>query len=577
MKGEGKNRKYITDGLGQFSIKCYHFISKRELKTKDFFEKCSISKLNNFNDGIVIATAKRMRRIDVTFKKSAEHTCIIEDENNPASNYIETVLNILPHFKTKPSMLVVDSTGDLFKKNYKSLTNAGYKVSVVGPCETQNSICFNPFQAVLDRLDEIRKPMEAFAGGYIVAGKKHKELVEAEAAKIIRLETLWNEIYDYLSDVINTIFSQEHEPDLEFDYISNEIILKLALSIINNIILGKSKPKDLCLSNIYNILNNVENVDGVEALRKHIEEGSSLNIARSSQRLINITGSEIKKQALKLSCFLVDFLSDGYITVDDEIKFSDFEDQPNVIFLTLSGSDVLKKTSSLFLTLAYRSLTDIAESNSWQNLNEGFLVRPFYFILNYLDKQNELLRLEDMISNEQSFKIYFLLSINSLVRLREIYGEQKTQKILERINIKIIKSSLCLKSFLDNTTDVRCELDNTGSRSNFVSSSIEKFFNKNANNALIMASNFNVIKSRFLQCLTAPNIGLSEDEAHKVSVAICKVSEADKTTRLNEQMHIEGDCGISLLDDFDLLVKQLARQTALHLTLIREFFNKTNI
>jgi len=431
-----------------------HFMTNAEIDRSTSFARTDISKLHTFADGIPLRAVETKKGMEIVFLKQPIHGNVIGSTGTgKTTGFINPIIQLFPRFKTKPSLIVTDPKGELFRNHAEYLKSQGYTVLCVDYRNPYQSAKVNPFAHVIDRIREIKSSIQFDKGKYHVGDTVYLELTEAEKNVEVRRQTLRDEINNYLMDIVETLFASEAKAkDPFWDEGARGFILAMLCALSDDVIHGKMPEEKLCLHNLYYLLSTyASSEEGIATLREYIQEHKDNLFAFSNAQTVLTAPTETQGGLIATMSRFYNFLSDGGIrcmTSGNDLSFADFDKVPTAVFVIYP--DELKSRHrfvSLFLVQAYKVLVNTAERNMRRGLTDDMkLLRNCYFIMDEFGNLPRLHNFDDTLSIARSRKIFFLCVLQSYAQLDTIYGEKPAEKILSQLQIKIFIGTDDLKT-----------------------------------------------------------------------------------------------------------------------------------
>jgi type IV secretion system protein VirD4 len=429
--------------LRENDISDSHFMSDKELDLSPSFVRAKLSSLGRYDDGIPVRAVVRGKKTEIVFKQEPIHANVIGSTGTgKTTGFIDPVIQIFPRFRTKPCLVITDPKGELFRKHSEYLKKQGYTVQCLDYRNPYRSGKTNPFQPVLDRIEEMRRAIQNDKGKYVVAGKTYATYPEAENAAKARRQTLWDEINVYLDDIAQTLFPTEDRNQPTWEDGARELILALFYALTDDVLSGKMPPEKLCLHNVYFLLSSYVNETGIEELRAYFEaHKSNLQAYSKAQTVLTATERQLSSYLSTMMRY-VNFLADAGIrcmTSGNDISFSAFDKAPTAVFVIFPDEMIVRhRFVALFLIQAYKMLVNVAERNMQAGLTDDMkLLRNCYFVMDEFGNLPKLQRFDDVTSIARSRKIFFLCVLQSYTQLDTVYTEKPAEKILSQLQIKI--------------------------------------------------------------------------------------------------------------------------------------------
>ncbi|MDR3186443.1 MAG: hypothetical protein LBU04_06555 [Christensenellaceae bacterium] len=395
-------------------------MNKRK-KGSQLFKHIKISSLRHCTDGVPVCVTKKLCCNSVVMKKEPVNVNVVDEiANESTSGYADLLITLMSRFKTKPCMMVVDPSGELYQKHSKFLLKNNIKINVINFQEDCAQNDLNLFEPVLSRIEELKKPIVAFSGGYVVAFKKYETLAEANKAKEARVEILRKEIEQYIQDIVEVLLPSTDEFTYEHDVNTRKLLHNITITIIQNIVHNEQHVESLSLDNICKLfLGASSDAGSTELFRFFTESFYSISSKELAKKFFDLPSKIKESYVSRISSFI--YTQENKKESLSKFSLCDFDKAPCVVFLAVSPSVVASTYLKLFLLHAYRSLSDLAQRNE-QNFvtSTQCLLRPCYFVLTKFGDYQEIPRFSDMLSLSKLKQIFFICFFSSLSQLNAV-------------------------------------------------------------------------------------------------------------------------------------------------------------
>ncbi|MBQ7973747.1 MAG: type IV secretory system conjugative DNA transfer family protein [Clostridia bacterium] len=425
-----------------------HFLTPREIKNNAGLMVTKFINLCEVVDGVPVAAKVNKQETDAeVILAKPIHTLVIGTTGSgKTTTFVSPSIEILSRTKSKPSLVITDPKGELYTLHADTLKKQGYKVQVLNLSEVYNSARWNPFSGILAKQAKIDAGIEKVQNKYKVFDKTFDSLADAEKEfKKVR-QTLIDEIYADMADIIYTMCPVENQHDSTWQKGARDLVFAVALALWEDVRDKKIKPEQLSLFNIYKILTEYAN-DNPDDLIAYLQ-----NRNQFSSKVWGLAKTVLVTTDKTLTSYLGDvsqyisFLNDRGIqslTAGNDIDFTHFDEKPNALFIKIPDSKENRhKLVSLLLVQMYKALVDKAGDNQRSGrVKTEELLRTTYFILDEFGNLPKLNNLKGIITVGRSRKIFMTLIIQSFEQLNDKYGKEVANIVKSNCNIKIFIQS----------------------------------------------------------------------------------------------------------------------------------------
>ncbi len=340
-----------------------------------------------------------------------QNALLIGTTGSGKSTYqLEMTIQANAKSKTKPSMVIMDPKGVIYKENHLALAAEGYKINVIDLNNPRTSGQYNPLHLIYKYYHIYHKTHE---GKYLdLASLLINELALTLIPTGRSNDPKWEQgAQGVVSGTIWAMLEDSLVPEFEFDE------SKFTLAQLSNIV---NKQKD----NLSEFLTLREKTSPAP-------EQAAAIVGISSEKTVDGYLSTI-------GASLRNFLDEGikYLTSKHNVDM-DFITKPTATFIIIPDSQSSRDVvGSLLITQIYRSL--IMESS---NYPDDKLPRPTYFLIDEfgnLPKIDEFLK---WISLCRSRRIFFEIIVQSFGQLRRIYGDTGIEEISSNCPLQLYLGS----------------------------------------------------------------------------------------------------------------------------------------
>lgn len=426
MNKLGKKPKEYTEGEDA------DFLSEDELKKRKGFIFTTFNNLGEVRDGTVIRAEKLKRKkdIEIVMTDDACHVLTIGTTGSgKTTGYIDPIIQILSRTKTKPSLIVADVKGELYKKHYKTLKKQGYNVHVINLREPYKSSRWNPFDIVIKKLKKIMELEED----------------DSRAAKI-KVQTLEDEITDDAREIIYAICPiDEKASDKYWNEGARDFILGVVYAFIEDIRMGEMDADKLTLFNLHFNINQYLQGQNFDIMISYLSERDkfSLATAKASSVLSSVKSEKtLASFVSNISSYISKFSDKAilYMTAQNDLDMKTFDEEPSCLFIQVPDEKVSRHfLVTILLEQAYKELIEKANENCDAGFTDDYkLKRRVYYLLDEFCNFPKINDFNTVISVSRSRGIFFYLIVQNYEQLE---GKYKT-------HADTIKNNCPMKVFL---------------------------------------------------------------------------------------------------------------------------------
>lgn len=404
-----------------------HFMTKKEI-TKNF-SIVSFENLHNAQSGIVVSAEEKASGMNVTIT-SGIHTLVIGNTGSgKTAAFISPNIQIMSHFKDKPSMIIADPKGELFEKHSKTLSEQGYKIQIIDLINPLRSTRWNPLSPIYERYQ------------YMLKLGKDKLLEKQEIA---------DDTFDQLNELVKCIFkANERSHEKMWEQGMQNFILAVLLALLEDSEderNGMTKEK-FNFANVRTICSQTQNeCDMLKEFFYKREMTSNAKMLASG--VLDTSDRTLQSYFTTISQAMTTFADQGICAFmsENEIDFANFDEAPTALFLKIPDERQSRyNIASAFFANTYRELVGKARRNK-----NGELKRPLYFIIDEFGNLPPVPGIDKMLAVSRSRKIFFTLVLQSYEQLENVYGKVAGDIVRGNCNIEVFigaKESGTLEAF----------------------------------------------------------------------------------------------------------------------------------
>jgi type IV secretion system protein VirD4 len=403
--------------------------------------------------GIPIRAVQRQKSYDIDFAPPAHTLVIGTTGSGKTTTFINPTVQILAESKAKPSMLISDPKGELYRLHAGSLKKCGYTVKVLDLRAPFHSTRWNPLERpYINYQKMLRVGDEPVAneehGSYLFDGKEYHDINKLNGAIAVKKQQLFDLVYEDLHDVASVLCPVTNKQEPIWESGAKYLCLAVMIAMLEdseNDELNMTKDKYV----FYNIKATATNTEGDCAELSRYFQGRaptsrSVSLARQVLDSADKTrGSYLSTLFDKLNLF-ADIALCG-LTSANEIDFAEMADKPTTVFLQIPDErETRHPLAAMVILQAYKEL--VRKANSYESLS---LPRHVFFLLDEFGNLPAVHRLEQMITVGRSRNIWLCMVIQSYAQLAKVYDEKVAEIIKSNCNIQAFIGSTDQKTIED--------------------------------------------------------------------------------------------------------------------------------
>ena len=420
------------------------WMTQKEMKKLKEFSVSFLPELKGKEDALVIGAVTRDDgKLEVTTTEQMHALIVGTTGTGKTTGCVDQNIELLSMTKTKPSMIVTDPKGELTENHMKQLKNRGYKVSVLNFRRPYSSQRWNPMQVLTRRIHlikEINHNLENNGDGkYRSEGMEYNT---REEARIVRVQELWDEIYDNAKDLVYTLCPVQNAQQPNWEQGARNLIFALVLAMCEDCAAGKIDEKQMQLFNVYHNITKYCSED-TTVLKNYLLNGrSEFSKVRGLANTVLITSDRTLTSYLsEVNSYMQQLSDDGVMSMlsDNELDVSQMDEEPNAVFVIFSDERVTRhRFTTLFITQAYKELVDKADMNVRKKETDTMILkRRCHFILDEYGNLPKFEGMTNMVTVARSRGIRFLFILQSFTQLNAVYGNEVAGIIRDNCNVKI--------------------------------------------------------------------------------------------------------------------------------------------
>ncbi len=445
------------------------FVSVDELRTKKDFNFCTLKNIRNVNkDGVLVRAERVGNNMEINFIKPI-HTLIIgTTSSGKSTQYIIPTIQLLSMTAAKPSFVVTDPKGELYRDNVEKLKKEGYEILVLDLDDPYASSKWNPLTyayRTYHRSLNINREVKIHSAGEDPRLKKlimdsnfdwhttnwyeFNRTAYADRNNLDRdlrvvRDKLQTAAFTEIQDVVTAVAPIVNTNDANWETVAQKLIQSVILAMLED-----STDPDLGLTedkfnfyNVYKICNFTDTGgrDTFATLKKYLFEyrDKFSKVRELANSALNNAETTSKNYMGFVSNKTIVFSDEGisFMTSTNEIDFNSIDEKPTAIFVRIPDQlEVRHPLGSLFVTQMYKRLVEKANSLG------GSLKRHVYFELDEFGNMPKFNNLGTTLAVARSRGIFYQLVIQSYAQLNAKYGDQEAQIIKNNCPISVYVGS----------------------------------------------------------------------------------------------------------------------------------------
>ena len=461
-----KGNKVVDDNGHEISqFYSTKWTTLEDLKTNPKYMFNYYSNLKNQNkDGIVIRAEKVKGKTEVNMVKPIHTIVIGTTGSGKTTMLVDPTIQILSETKSKPSLVISDPKGELYRHNALKLQQSGYDVKVVDLRQPEKSTRWNPIERAYDyyqRANNLVSEVKKHEGDpkkinllTIDGADYSKPWYEFDGVAYDNLDTLKRDIAAFKDKLINIAFEdiqdiaeslcpiQGNDPSWPRGaqgFIRGTLIAMLEDSL--NPELGMTKDK-FNFYNLYKIASiRDEGNDNMATLKKYFSgRGKTSQAYQLANTVVNNAGVTARGYMGHVTGALNVFADSGvcYLTSGTDVDFGRFADRPTALFVVIPDEkNTRHQIANIYITQLYKMLIERANERAKETGGEPELARNVYFLLDEFGNLPKFEKMKSFITAGRSRRIFLMLVLQDYTQLASIYGEQDAATIRNNCNIQI--------------------------------------------------------------------------------------------------------------------------------------------
>ena len=458
-----------------------HWMTNAEVRANENMTLAAYSKLSSVSDGVPVYVGKQGRDLSVVFTKPNHTLTIGATGTGKTTTFVDPTIQILCRTKTKPSIVITDPKGELFRTHAATLKAHGYDVLVLDVADPYRSARWNPFTAVIQKTRLIKEAERAELepkvvqrngryidcdgvvhdtyelaaaankkrGEYMFDGKTYPTESQADNARQVYIQDLKDEIFIDLQDVVYTVCPVTSQQEPMWEQGARNFILALAIAMWEDLSAGECEEREFNLHSLWKNVSDYANTDSASVLSDYLTNGRDEFSKAAGLAAAVLSSQESDKTfASFLSTaqnYFVGFADSGVrrLTSECDIDISEFDEKPTALFIKIPDEKQNRHfIVSLMITQLYKVLVNKARRNFKRGeTKDEELKRTVYVIMDEFGNLPKFPNIDSIITVGRSRKIFMMPIIQSFSQLVDKYGKEVANTIKSNCNVKIFIGS----------------------------------------------------------------------------------------------------------------------------------------
>jgi type IV secretion system protein VirD4 len=431
-----------------------HWLTKDEIRKNKGLAATKLSKLGKTDDGIPVTAKLSGSDINIILAKPTHVLTLGTTGSGKTTTFVDPTIEILCRTKTKPSVVVTDPKGELYKRHANTLKAQGYRVWAIDLNDPWRSTKWNPFHDVWKKTDRIANAKYEWSRGkYVFNGKAYPTRAEAERHRAVFVQEAQADIFTDLQELCYTMCPvAEGTESASWQRGARDLLFALALGFWEDV-------RDQCMSrkqfNLFNLFENMSRYckGECETLIEYFDGRDEFSRTRGLSNTVLVTKDRTLASYMGDVNQYLSWMADmgiSALTSDNGVEFLEFDEEPTALFLKIPDhKENRHKLVTLFITQMYKALVDKAADNEKRGRTKAAeLLRGAYFIMDEFGNMPKFYRIEGMFTVGRSRKIWMLPVIQDFMQIDTKYGREAAA---------IIRSSCPIKIFIQASDDATTE------------------------------------------------------------------------------------------------------------------------
>lgn len=419
-----------------------HFMTDREMEQNDGFTVTEFSNLQAVKDGVLILAERSQNRMKVVLLNPIHTLVVATTGTGKTTTYIEPSIEILSHTATKPCMVITDPKGELYWKHANSLKRNGYNVHIIDLNDTYHSTLWNPFNDVWKKTARISEEIIQVKNKYSWGGLLFDTYAAAEQSKSEFTVRLNDEIYQDMQDLIYTACPIQDKNQPVWEQGARDLIFAVALRMWEDLRDGYMPKEKFNLFNLWWNITEYAQKDCAVLKEYVIECADEISAAPSMGSTVLVSEDKTLASYLGSVNQYMHWIADGgvkQLTSGNEIEFSEWDEQPNVLFIKIPDlKEGRHGLVSLMLLQLYKALDEKGEKNrEFGETSDKRLKRHCYFLMDEFGSLPPIKGFDNIVKIARSLGVFMVPVLQDYAQLDKVYGEKQAITIKNNCNVKV--------------------------------------------------------------------------------------------------------------------------------------------
>lgn len=446
---------------------------------RDFLTNDDLKKIKEFNyntnltirsckkDGILVRAEEKGNNMDINFVEPIHTLCVGTTSSGKTSRFVVPSLQIMSMTSSKPSFVITDPKGELYRQCANKFLSEGYDVKILNLRDAFTSTQWNPLTYPYDlyqRSFNLEKEVKVHPAGdnphnynlliqrnfdynttnwFEFNGNAYVDRDVLETDIHVLSKALEDQTFTALNDICTTLAPIESTKEPTWEKTAQKLIHAVMLAMLED-----SRIPELKMTrekyNLYNVCKvcNYTDIgrDTYATLKKYLFEyrDKFSKVAELATTALQNAETTSKNYMGFVSSKTSLFSDTGIslLTARSEIDFVNIDEKPTAIFLIIPDEVRTRyPLAVLFVTQLYKRLVEKAQSIG------GTLKRHVYFMLDEFGNMPKFPEFGSIMTVGRSRGIYFELCVQSYSQLYQVYGQDEGKIIKDNCPIQVYIAS----------------------------------------------------------------------------------------------------------------------------------------
>ncbi len=389
-----------------------------------------------------------------TFTDDIHALVVGATRSGKSTGFVLPFLNLMPLKKNKPSIVLSDPKGELYRGTHKTFEDNGYRVIVLDFINYLRSDCWNPltkiyrkYQEYLNVSKEVKTEEENGSYFHVFRGERYNSRPALTRAIDEVRDALYTEVDNAIISIGEAVCPVLKDSDPYWEQMAATMLEGFLWAMLED-----SDPKadrggrPLITEDTYSFETVSAIFASFTSSNNELDDhdyfvGRNINTSKA-RRLVETSIVKLSANVTR-SCIISSFLAKmkpfkdacvSRLTCANTFDIPSLADdeRPTVIYVSYKDEDALHyQVISLFFSDLYLGLIDSARKK------DGRLERPFYFLLDEFGNFPKFSSFENVISACGSRNIWFMLVVQSYAQLYRVYGKETAEIIIDNLNMHL--------------------------------------------------------------------------------------------------------------------------------------------